>query len=140
MLVEGKVPKTGLGDLALYENILRSGITKIATRPEIFPCAEVTGWMLPKIDTVGMMINDEEGNAVGSFTPAFISAAYSLLEKEISVTTEWVKILKFDYIATTKMVVAEGKTFRHKQSGEYEDCPSSNPFQDNSIDDEQAIW
>ena len=33
MMVEGKVPKTGLGDLVLYENILRSRITKIVTRP-----------------------------------------------------------------------------------------------------------
>ena len=40
MMVEGKVPKTGLGDLILYENILRSGITKIATRPKIFPWVE----------------------------------------------------------------------------------------------------
>ena len=39
MMVEGKVPKTGLGDLVLYEKILRSGITKIATKPKIFPCA-----------------------------------------------------------------------------------------------------
>ena len=104
----------------MYENILRSGITKIATRPDIFPCAKVIGWTLPKIDTVGMMINDEEGKLVASFAPAFISATYSLLEKEISVTIEWVKSLKFDYTTTSKMTVTEGKTFRQKQSGEYE--------------------
>ena len=120
MLVERKVPEAGLGDLALYENILRSELTKIATRPNIFPCMEIIGWMLPKIDTVGMIINDEEGKHVASFTPAFISAAYSLLEKEISVTTKWVKSLKFDYTTTSMMMVAEGKTFRHKQSEEYE--------------------
>ena len=74
MLVERKVPKAGLGDLALYENILRSGLTKIATRPEMFPCVEVIGWMLPKINTVGMMINDEEGNLVASFTLACIDS------------------------------------------------------------------
>ena len=54
MMVEGKVPETGLGDLVLYENILRSEITMIATRLEIFPYAEVIGWMFPKIDTVGI--------------------------------------------------------------------------------------
>ena len=85
MLVEIKVPKAGLGDLALYENILMFGITKIATRLEIFPCVEVIGWMFPKIDTVGMMINDEEGKPVASFSPAFISIAYSLPKIEISV-------------------------------------------------------
>ena len=104
MLVERKVPKTALGDLALYENILKFGLTKIATRPELFPCAEVIGWLLPKIDTVGMIINDE-GKPVALFNPAFISKAYSLPEAEISVTTEWVKSLKFDYITTTKGMV-----------------------------------
>ena len=100
MLVETKVPEASLGDLALYEKILSSGITKLATRLKIFPYAEVIGWMLPKIDTVGMMINDEEGNPVAYFTPAFILAAYSLPKIEISVTMEWVKILKFDYTTT----------------------------------------
>ena len=43
---------------------------------------------VPKIYIVGMMTNDEEGNHVASFVPAFISAAYSLPKKEISVTME----------------------------------------------------
>ena len=32
MLVEKRVPKAGLEDLALYDNILRSRITKVSTR------------------------------------------------------------------------------------------------------------
>ena len=115
LMAERKVPEAGLGDLALYENILKSGLTKIATRPEVFPCAEVIGWLLPKIDTVGMIINDEEGNPIASFTLAFISKVYSLLEGEISVTTNWVKSLKFDYTTTVKGMMTEVKTFRHKQ-------------------------
>ena len=97
-----------MGYLALYNSILRSGLTKIATRSEFFPCVKFIGWFLPKIDTVGMIINDEEGNLVASFTPAFISKGYSLPEVEISVTTEWVKSLKFDYTATAKGMVAIG--------------------------------
>ena len=81
MLVERKVPEAGLGDLDLYENILRSRITKITTRPKIFHCVEVIGWMFPKIDIVGMIINDEEGKYVASFMPAFISTAYNLPKK-----------------------------------------------------------
>ena len=114
MLVERKFPEDGLEDLALYRNILRSRITKIATRPNIFPFVEVVGRMFPKIEIVGMMINDEEGNLVAYFAPTFISATYSLSKKEISVTTEWVRSLNFDYTATANMMVAEGKTFRHK--------------------------
>ena len=45
MMAERKVPEAGLGDLALYENILRSGLTKIATGPEDFPCADIIGWL-----------------------------------------------------------------------------------------------
>jgi len=68
----------------------------------------------------GMIINDEEGKPVASFAPAFISKAYSLPKVEISVTTDWVKSLKFDYTTTVKGMMTKGKTFRHKQSGEYE--------------------
>ena len=87
MMVEWKVPETGLGDLVLYENILKYGMTKIATKLEIIPCAKFIGWMFPKIDTVGMMINDEKGQPLASFAPTFISASYSLPEEEVSVTT-----------------------------------------------------
>ena len=113
-MVDKKVPEVGLGDLAQYENILRSGLTKIGARLEVFPCAEVIGWLLPKIETVGMIINDEEGNPVASFAPVFISKVYSLLEVEISVTTDWVTSLKFEYTTTLKGMMPEGKTFKHK--------------------------
>ena len=45
LLVEKKVPKVGLEDMALYDNLLRSRITKVTTRPRIFPCEEVIGWI-----------------------------------------------------------------------------------------------
>ena len=32
MLVEKRAPEAGLEDLALYDNMLRSGITKVSTR------------------------------------------------------------------------------------------------------------
>ena len=73
MMVDKKVPEAGLGDLSLYHNILSSGLTKIATRPEVFPCAEVIGWLLPKVDVVGIIISDEEGKPIASFASAFIS-------------------------------------------------------------------
>ena len=128
MMVDKKVPEDGLGDLARYENILRSRLTKIATRPEVFPCAEVIGWIFPNIYMVGMIISDEEGNPVASFAPAFISKAYSLPEVEISVTTDWVKRIKFDYTTTVKGMMAEGKKFIHKHPGEYEIACLRTPF------------
>ena len=68
---------------------------------------------MPKIDTVGMIINNEVGKTIASFAPVFISKAYSLLEVEINVTTDWVKSIKFDYTTTVKGMMIEGKNFRH---------------------------
>ena len=87
MLKEKKVPEAGLEDLALYENILQSGITKVATRPKIIPCVEVIGWIFPRIDTMGMIMYDVENKAFTSFMPAFVLASYSLPQKDTSVTT-----------------------------------------------------
>ena len=41
---------------------------------------------------------------------------------------DWVKGLKFDYIATENMMVTEGNTFRHKQSGEYKATHLRTPY------------
>ena len=114
MIFDKKVPEGGLGDLSLYENILSSGLTKIATRPKVFPCAKVIDWILTKIDTVGMIINDEEGKIIASFAPMFISKQYSLPEAEINVTMDWVKSIEFDYTTTVKGMMIEGRNFRHK--------------------------
>ena len=65
-------------------------------------------------------MNDAENKGFASFAPAFLSTVYSLPKKEISMTIEWVKNLKLDYVATTNMMMVEGNTFSHKQSGEYE--------------------
>ena len=63
---------------------------------------------------MGMMINDEKGQPVAYFAPVFILVAYSLPEKEVSVTMKWVLSLKFDYKMNPKKMVVERKTFRHK--------------------------
>ena len=70
-LVEKKVSEAGLEDLALYDNVLRSGITKVTTRPEMFPCVEVIGWILPRVDTTRMLMNDTENKAFASFSLHF---------------------------------------------------------------------
>ena len=96
--------------MALYDNVLRSRITKVTTRHEMFPCAEVIGWIFPRVDTTIMLMNDIKNKAFVSFSPAFLSVAYNFLEKEVNVTTEWVKGLKFDYTAKPRMMMIDGKT------------------------------
>ena len=83
---------------------------------------------MPRVDATGMIMSNVENKVFASFTPAFLATTYSLPEKETSVTTKWVKILKLDYTTTTKMMVAEGNTFRHKQSAEYETAHLRTPF------------
>ena len=78
MLMEKKVLEAGLEDLALYDNILRSGITKVSTRPDNFPCTEFIRWILPKVDATGMIMNNVEDKGFASFTPGFIAKAYIL--------------------------------------------------------------
>ena len=82
-LVEMKVPEAGLEDLALYDNMLRSSITKVTTRPEIFPCVEVIRWILPRIDTT-RMLNDVENKGFASIEPTFLLVAYNLPENELA--------------------------------------------------------
>ena len=43
-------------------------------------------------------------------------------------TIDWVNCLKFDYTTLVKGMMIEGKTFRHKQSGEYETSHLKTPF------------
>ena len=73
MLVEKRVPEVGLKYLPLYDNILRSGITKVSTRPETFPCTKVIDWILPRVDTAGIIMNNVEDKGFASFTPRFIA-------------------------------------------------------------------
>ena len=88
MLKEKKVPEARVEDLALYDNILRSGITKVSTRPEMFPCAEVIRWILPKVDAAGMIMNNVENKGFASFTPASIAKAYNLPPSKVNMTTD----------------------------------------------------
>ena len=42
-----EVPNMGLEEEPIYAKIEKSAIMKVATRPELFPCSEVIGWILP---------------------------------------------------------------------------------------------
>ena len=42
-----EVPDMGLKEESIYANIEKSSLMKVATRPELFPCSEVIGWILP---------------------------------------------------------------------------------------------
>ena len=51
-----EVPDTGFEELTIYANIEKSALMKIATRPELFPCSEVIGWIFPRANVTTMIL------------------------------------------------------------------------------------
>ena len=56
LITRREVPDTGFEKETIYANIKRSALMKIATRPELFPCSEVIGWILPRADVTTMIL------------------------------------------------------------------------------------
>ena len=54
------IPYSSFEDMHMYENIYRSALMKVATRPEIFPCSEVIGWILPRAAVTKMILENTE--------------------------------------------------------------------------------
>ena len=78
MLQDRKVLDIGLEDLPLFGNILSSRITKVSTRPDLFPCTEVIGCIFPKDNARDMIMYNVEEKGFTSFTLAYLSQAYNL--------------------------------------------------------------
>ena len=60
LITRREVPGMGLEEEGIYANIERSSLMKIATRPELFPCSEVIGWILPRADVTTMILENVE--------------------------------------------------------------------------------
>ena len=56
LITHQEVPNTGFEEETIYANIERSALMRVATRPEIFPCSEVIGWIFPKVDVATMIL------------------------------------------------------------------------------------
>ena len=51
-----EVPDTEFEEFTIYANIENSTLMKIATKPKLFPCSEVIGWILPRADMTTMIL------------------------------------------------------------------------------------
>ena len=60
LITRREVPDMGLEEEGIYANIKRSSLMNIATRPELFPCSEVIGWILPRADVTTMILENVE--------------------------------------------------------------------------------
>ena len=78
-----EVPNMGLEEEPIYANIEKSSIMKVATRPELFPCSEVIGWILPREDTTTIIIGNVEGQGYAAFSPGYVVLAYHLPEAQV---------------------------------------------------------
>ena len=62
------------------------------------------------------------------FTHVFIDKAYSLPTSKFSMKTDWINSLTIYYIGVMKMMIAEGKSFKKKASGEYDTANLHTPY------------
>ena len=58
MIANQNALDAGFEELTIYANIEKSTLMKVATRPELFPCSEVIGWILPRADLTMMILEN----------------------------------------------------------------------------------
>ena len=65
----------GLEEESIYANIERSSLMNISTRPELFPCFEVIGWILPQEDVTTMILEKVDKQGYASYSPRYVALA-----------------------------------------------------------------
>ena len=90
MIKDKTIPDVSLEYMPLYINIERSTITKVATCPELFMCAEVIGWILSQTDVATLVVNNTEKKGFASFIPAYIAKACKLSALQGFMTDKWI--------------------------------------------------
>ena len=58
LITHREVPDTGFEEETIYANIERFALMRVATRPELFLCSEVIGWILPRADVTTMILEN----------------------------------------------------------------------------------
>ena len=64
--------------MLIYANIEKSTLMKVATRPDLFPCSEVIGWILPRAYVTRMILENTKKQGYVAYNPAYVSMAYNL--------------------------------------------------------------
>ena len=70
MIANQNVPDAGFEELTIYANIEKSTLMKVATRPELFPCSEVIGWILPRVDVTTMILENTAKQGYAAYSHA----------------------------------------------------------------------
>ena len=111
MIANQNVPDAGFEELTIYANIEKSTLMKVATRPELFPCSEMIGWILPRADVTMMIIENIAKQGYAPYIPAYVSMAYQLPPAQIYLTESWLKETAMDLVETVKRMMIPGKKF-----------------------------
>ena len=80
LITHQEVPDTGFEEETIYENIERSALMRVATRPELFPCSEVIGWILSRADVTTMILGNVTKQLYVAYSPGYVALAYHLPE------------------------------------------------------------
>ena len=105
LITRREVPDMGLEEESIYANIERSSLMKIATRPELFPCSEVIGWILPRANVTTMILENVERHGYAAYSPGYVPLAYHLPESQVFLTDDWLNNIRMDLVETLKKMV-----------------------------------
>ena len=98
-------------ELTIYANIEKSALMKIAIRPEMFPCSEVIGWIMPRADVTTMILSNTAKHGYVAYSPGYVSLAYHLPPAEVYLNEYWLKEINFDLVETVKKMMIPVKNF-----------------------------
>ena len=79
MIANQNVPDAGFEELTIYANIKKYPPLKVATRPELFPCSGVIGWILPREDVTTMILENTSKQGYAAYSPAYVSMEITCL-------------------------------------------------------------
>ena len=86
MISNQNLPDASFEELTIYANIEKSTLMKVATRPELFPCSEVIGWILPRTDVTTMILENNAKQGYTAYSPTYVSVAYNLPAPQVYLT------------------------------------------------------
>ena len=111
MIANQSVPDAGFEDMPIYANIERLALMKVATRPDLFSCSEVIGWILPREDVTRMILANIEKKGYAAYNPAYVSMAYNIPTPQTYLNEGWLKELSLDMVETIKKIIIWGRNF-----------------------------
>ena len=84
---------------------------KVSTCPELFPCSEVVGWILPREDITKMILLNIDGQGYAAYIPVYMAQAYKLPTAQIYLIEKWLKEMDLDVFDYIRKMMFHGKQF-----------------------------